>query len=240
MPTSKLTADPRVKALRFERGHLILAMEDGREVRAPLALYPSLADAALKDLRDYTLSPNGLGIHWPTLDEDLTVEGILLGRPVPSPSLPGQGPLLRAARLHAGLTQAQLATAIGYSQPKVSLAEADPPRIPVLPSYVARVLKACGLPKGWRPEKEARITVIPVGRPGSLVTRRPNGTVVHLQVRRSGAEESVLAPAASAKPHRTHSTVHRTAATAATTQKKAAAPRRAKAASAARRPKAKA
>jgi hypothetical protein len=55
---------------------------------------------------------------------------------------------LRAAREHAGLTQAALAAKLGKSQTLVSGAESG--RVQVSDRYVAAVLKACGLPPGWR------------------------------------------------------------------------------------------
>jgi ribosome-binding protein aMBF1 (putative translation factor) len=58
---------------------------------------------------------------------------------------------LRAAREHAGLTQEQLATKLKKSQTMVSQAESG--QVSVGARYVAVVLKACGLPKDWKPAK---------------------------------------------------------------------------------------
>ncbi len=60
---------------------------------------------------------------------------------------------LRAARAHAGLTQEQLAAELGKSQTLVSQAELGRERVGE--RYVAAVLKACGLPKDWKPSKSA-------------------------------------------------------------------------------------
>jgi ribosome-binding protein aMBF1 (putative translation factor) len=57
------------------------------------------------------------------------------------------GATLKAAREHAGLTQADLAERLGKSQPMVSGAESG--SISVSDRYVATVLKACRLPKDW-------------------------------------------------------------------------------------------
>lgn len=61
---------------------------------------------------------------------------------------------MRAAREHAGLSQAELAKKIGKSQSAVAKAEAGD----FSPSekYVNAVLKACGLPKDWKPGKEGK------------------------------------------------------------------------------------
>jgi DNA-binding XRE family transcriptional regulator len=58
---------------------------------------------------------------------------------------------LKTARVAAGLTQAQLAKALGKSQPLVAQAESGAMR--VSPRYLDAVLKACGLPKDWAPKK---------------------------------------------------------------------------------------
>lgn len=58
------------------------------------------------------------------------------------------GRSLKAAREHAGLTQAELAVKLKKAQPTVSAAEAG--RIAVSEDYVKSVLKACKLPAGWR------------------------------------------------------------------------------------------
>jgi ribosome-binding protein aMBF1 (putative translation factor) len=64
------------------------------------------------------------------------------------------GSNLRAARKVAGLTQSELAERLDISQAMVSAAEAGRQR--VAERYVARVLKACGLPKDWKPATTAR------------------------------------------------------------------------------------
>jgi DNA-binding XRE family transcriptional regulator len=64
------------------------------------------------------------------------------------------GEALRAAREHAGLTQTDLAARLGKSQTLVARAEAG--QTSVGERYVAAVLKACGLPKDWKPKKSTR------------------------------------------------------------------------------------
>jgi DNA-binding XRE family transcriptional regulator len=60
---------------------------------------------------------------------------------------------LRAAREHAGLTQGELAEKLGKSQTMVSQAEGGRERVGE--RYVASVLKACRLPKNWKPKARA-------------------------------------------------------------------------------------
>jgi ribosome-binding protein aMBF1 (putative translation factor) len=60
------------------------------------------------------------------------------------------GDALKAAREHAGLTQVELAEKLGKSQTMVARAEGG--QLSVGERYVAAVLKACGLPKDWKPK----------------------------------------------------------------------------------------
>jgi hypothetical protein len=64
------------------------------------------------------------------------------------------GETLRAAREHAGLTQAALSRKLGKSRTMIALTESG--QIRVGERYVSGVLKACGLPKEWRAKKPVR------------------------------------------------------------------------------------
>ena len=67
----------RVKATQED---LIVNLLDGREIHVPLVWFPRLLKATLKQRNHYRLIGNGVGIHWPDLDEDLSIEGILASR----------------------------------------------------------------------------------------------------------------------------------------------------------------
>ena len=60
---------------------LSVDLVDGRSISVPLAWYPRLAHSSLEERNNWRLIGDGEGIHWPDLDEDLSVEGLLLGRP---------------------------------------------------------------------------------------------------------------------------------------------------------------
>ena len=60
---------------------LIVDLDDGRSIRAPITWYPRLLHATLPERQKLRLIARGQGIHWPDLDEDISVEGILAGRP---------------------------------------------------------------------------------------------------------------------------------------------------------------
>jgi hypothetical protein len=56
---------------------LRVTLADGREVAAPLAWFPRLRDAAQKQRRHWRLTRRGVGIHWPDVDDDISVRGLL-------------------------------------------------------------------------------------------------------------------------------------------------------------------
>jgi len=64
---------------------LVVELEDGRTISVPLAWYPRLLHATQKDRDVWQVAGGGFGIHWPTIDEDLSVDGLLRGAPALSP-----------------------------------------------------------------------------------------------------------------------------------------------------------
>lgn len=59
---------------------LSVDLEDGRSIDVPIGWYPRLAYGTSDERANFKISGAGYGIHWPDLDEDLGVEGILLGK----------------------------------------------------------------------------------------------------------------------------------------------------------------
>jgi len=57
---------------------IIVDLMDGRTISAPLAWYPRLLHGSPQERNNWQLIGKGEGIHWPDLDEDLSVEGISL------------------------------------------------------------------------------------------------------------------------------------------------------------------
>jgi len=56
---------------------------DGRTISAPLAWYPKLLRASPKERAHWEICGGRYGIHWPEMDEDLSIEGLLSGSPAP-------------------------------------------------------------------------------------------------------------------------------------------------------------
>lgn len=59
---------------------LSVDFEDGRTIAIPIGWYPRLAYGTPAERANFQISGAGYGIHWPDLDEDIGVEGILLGK----------------------------------------------------------------------------------------------------------------------------------------------------------------
>lgn len=77
---STLVYEVRALKVWFDDDNIWLGLEDGRQVSAPLAFYPRLLNATKEQRENYEFIGPGIGIHWEDLDEDLSVEGIVLGR----------------------------------------------------------------------------------------------------------------------------------------------------------------
>jgi hypothetical protein len=81
VPISAVEIDPRVASVTVDDERLELTLMDGRKVSAPLAWFPRLANARPEDRRLWEPCAAGLGVHWPVIDEDLSVEGLLRSVP---------------------------------------------------------------------------------------------------------------------------------------------------------------
>lgn len=82
MSTSSPTIEAAIaKAVRVTREALIVELHDGRTVSVPVAWYPRLAHGSMKERQQWKLIGPGIGIHWPALDEDISIDGLLKGSP---------------------------------------------------------------------------------------------------------------------------------------------------------------
>ena len=71
----------RVQHVVVTEDALTVDLSDGRTVSVPVAWYPRLLHAKPEERNNWRLIGKGEGIHWPDLDEDISVENILLGKP---------------------------------------------------------------------------------------------------------------------------------------------------------------
>ncbi|MCZ4344874.1 DUF2442 domain-containing protein [Devosia neptuniae] len=80
MSTLTLETEPLAVDLVVDSTSLRVSLDDGRELAVPLAWFPRLRDASDADRANWRLIGRGEGIHWPALDEDISVRGLLAGR----------------------------------------------------------------------------------------------------------------------------------------------------------------
>jgi len=81
MGTLAVDPDARAIGVRCTENELMVQMADGRTLSVPLAWFPRLLNSSADARRDFPLIGDGEGIHWPAVDEDLSVAGLLAGRP---------------------------------------------------------------------------------------------------------------------------------------------------------------
>lgn len=79
-PFVKTLEVPRVLTVLVSNDTLTVDIEDGRTISIPIGWYPRLAYGNQAERENYQISGAGYGIHWPDLDEDIGVEGLLLGK----------------------------------------------------------------------------------------------------------------------------------------------------------------
>lgn len=65
--------------LSFDSNMIWLTLADGRRLGVPLAYFPRLLAATPRQRQQFEFSGNGTGIHWDELDEDISVQGLLMG-----------------------------------------------------------------------------------------------------------------------------------------------------------------
>jgi hypothetical protein len=72
--------EARARQARVSDDALIVDLVDGRTIIVPLAWYPRLWHATPQEREHFEIFGDGAYIHWPELDEDLTIAGLLAGR----------------------------------------------------------------------------------------------------------------------------------------------------------------
>lgn len=72
---------PTATEVRLSDADLTVDLSDGRTLSVPLVWYPRLAHATPEERNRWRFIGRGEGIHWPDLDEDISVENLLAGKP---------------------------------------------------------------------------------------------------------------------------------------------------------------
>ena len=81
MPFSQIDAGAALaEDVTVRSDEIAVDLADGRTVTVPLSWYPRLAHGTPAERSNWRLIGHGEGIHWPDLDEDISVEGLLAGR----------------------------------------------------------------------------------------------------------------------------------------------------------------
>jgi hypothetical protein len=80
MSTLITDRDVFATSVEFSDDAMTVHLDDGRTLSVPLAWYPRLFHGTKQERNRFQLIGEGEGIHWPALDEDISVEGLLAGR----------------------------------------------------------------------------------------------------------------------------------------------------------------
>ncbi|MFA5903859.1 MAG: DUF2442 domain-containing protein [Desulfobacula sp.] len=72
---------PLVEDIKITKDTLSADLSDGRTISVPLEWFPRLLYATLKERKNWRLIGKGQGIHWEDIDEDISIEGLISGRP---------------------------------------------------------------------------------------------------------------------------------------------------------------
>ena len=79
MSTLAVELHPQAQDVSCTDSVLIVNLVDGRTISAPLIWFPRLSSASPEQLKNWELLGDGEGIHWPDIDEDVSVAGLLAG-----------------------------------------------------------------------------------------------------------------------------------------------------------------
>jgi Protein of unknown function (DUF2442) len=77
MSILEIKADSRVADVSVTADRLAVVLRDGRQITAPLEWFPRLKSASPADRAEWEPCAAGHGIHWPKIDEDLSIDGLL-------------------------------------------------------------------------------------------------------------------------------------------------------------------
>ncbi|NOT55425.1 MAG: DUF2442 domain-containing protein [Deltaproteobacteria bacterium] len=88
MNTVGNVTEPRLLNVRITEDEIVAQLVDGRTISVPLLWSWRLSEATEKQRQHFEILGDGQGIHWPEIDEDISVEGMLSGSPARRPRQP--------------------------------------------------------------------------------------------------------------------------------------------------------
>jgi len=88
--TTAVASEPLIRDVRVTESEIVAYLADGRVISVPLAWSWRLSEATPAQRAKFRLIGAGQGIHWPEVDEDISVEGMLYGSPAPRAPIPRQ------------------------------------------------------------------------------------------------------------------------------------------------------
>ena len=74
-----MISKPIARKVSFDADNMWVELADGRKLATPLAYFPRLLKATQKQRKNYVISGGGTGLHWEGIDEDISVEALLMG-----------------------------------------------------------------------------------------------------------------------------------------------------------------
>ena len=83
--STAVNIEPRIATVEITDDSITARLEDGRTIGVPLAWSWRLSEASIEQRNNYEIIGNGIGIHWPDIDEDISAEGMLYGIPAQKP-----------------------------------------------------------------------------------------------------------------------------------------------------------
>ncbi|HUY13322.1 MAG TPA: DUF2442 domain-containing protein [Terriglobia bacterium] len=83
--STAIQIEARIKSVRVTDDSIVADLIDGRSISVPLAWSWRLSDATPEQRAHWEIIGDGQGVHWPDIDEDISVEGMLRGRPARRP-----------------------------------------------------------------------------------------------------------------------------------------------------------
>ncbi len=80
-----VSIEPRIKTIEVTEETITAHLEDGRTISVPLVWAWRLSEATPEQRNNFEMIGDGIGVHWPDIDEDISAEGMLYGIPAKQP-----------------------------------------------------------------------------------------------------------------------------------------------------------